>query len=233
MKDAYEKNFYGSFSVFHNYANTDHLPLSRPKNLIFSVNNPLKVLFLGSLFQSLHEGAIHDVCKAVRELYGEGYPIQFNLFGQRNPIDFLKSELENKVVIHKGEIDVNERFKIMEEHHLFIIPSSFDKNIANQYRYSIPTKLPELLASGRPTIIYGPSVMESHRFCEDNNCGILISERSIKLLKSKILSIMSSYKKYLDSSIVETRRILPSISQNSKIPEFKDFLLNSCTNDHD
>ena len=66
----------------------------------------------------------------------------------------------------------------MQEHHVFVVPSAFDSNLADEYCFSIPTKLPELLASGRPTIVYGPDVMEAHRFCNDNRChGYLIDEK--------------------------------------------------------
>ena len=161
-------------------------PLPPDLDSNFNEKNPFKVLFLGSLFSHLHKGAINDICKAISSLSRDGHPVIFNLYGQRVPVDFLSSEINGKSIKHHGEVPPADRFKIMHQHHAFVVPSTFDPDLANEYRYSIPTKLPELLASGRPTIIYGPDIMESYRFCNDNDCGFLIKNRSIEIISSEI-----------------------------------------------
>ena len=89
----------------------------------------------------------------------------------------------------------------MSENHCFIVPSSFNQNIIDDYRYSIPTKLPELLLSGRPVIIHGPKEMEAYRYCTENNCGIIIDDDSIITLKSKIIDLFINYTNYKKSGL--------------------------------
>lgn len=225
MREEYKKKFNMEFEVFHNYADTDHLPLPKIQNCTFDKKNPFKVLFLGSLFSHLHKGAINDICKAIKILEEEDHPIVFNLYGQRVPSDFLSDEINGNSVIHHGEVTTEKRFEIMKSNHLFVVPSSFDEKISGQYRFSIPTKLPELLSSGRPTIVYGPKLMEANRFCRDNNCGILIDEKSVDNLKVCILKIMLDYKKCVLNSLSQTKNIKGRISQSSQVPRFHDFLL--------
>ena len=225
MKDAYEKKFDEEFEVFHNYADSKHLPLPPVDDFTFNRGNPFKILFLGSLFSHLHNGAINDLCNAVTELNRSGHPLVFNLYGQRVPSDFLTAEIDGESVVHHGEVPAAERFKIMQEHHVFVVPSAFDSNLADEYCFSIPTKLPELLASGRPTIVYGPDVMEAHRFCNDNGCGYLIDERSVDKLKDSLVEIMGSYREQLSASIDQAKKIQQLISKSSQIPRFHDFLL--------
>ena len=225
MKDAYEKKFDWEFEVFHNYADPKHLPLPPLENFSFNTANPFKILFLGSLFSHLHNGAINDLCNAVTELNRNGHPLVFNLYGQRVPSDFLTAEIDGESVVHHGEVPAAERFKIMQEHHVFVVPSAFDSNLADEYCFSIPTKLPELLASGRPTIVYGPDVMEAHRFCKDNGCGYLIDERSTDKLKASLVDIMHSYEEQLSVSIDQAKRIQHLISKSSQVPRFHDFIL--------
>ena len=225
MKDAYEETFDHKFEVFHNYADSKNLPLPPIYDATFSKENPFKILFLGSLFSHLHKGAIDDICRAVAELKKNGHPLVFNLYGQRVPADFLAPEIDGESVVHHGEAPPSERFEIMQEHHAYVVPSTFDSNLADEYCFSIPTKLPELLASGRPTIVYGPSKMEAHRFCNDNKCGYLIDERSIDKIKASLVEIMDSYQEQLSASIHQAKKIQHLISKSSQIPRFHDFIL--------
>ena len=155
----------------------------------------------------------------------QGQPLVFNLYGQRVPSDFLNSEIDGKSVRHHGEVPAAKRFKIMEEHHVFVVPSTFDSDLANEYSFSIPTKLSELLASGRPTIIYGPDIMEAHRFCKDNDCGYLIDQRSVDMLMKTLIEIMENYRESLSISIDQANRIQSLISKSTQVPRFHDFLL--------
>ena len=225
MKDAYAEKFDLKFEVFHNYADCKNLPLPPVDHFNFNPNNPFKVLFLGSLFSHLHNSAINDICNAVRELRKRGHPFVFNLYGQRVPHDFLTDEIDGESVKHHGEIPVVERFKIMQEHHVFVVPSSFDSDLADEYCFSIPTKLPELLSSGRPTIVYGPKVMEAHRFCSDNGCGYVIDERSVEKLMISLMEIMENYRDHLSASIDQATKTQNLLSKSSQVPHFHDFLL--------
>ena len=138
MKDAYEETFDHKFEVFHNYADSKNLPLPPIYDATFSKENPFKILFLGSLFSHLHKGAIDDICRAVAELKKNGHPLVFNLYGQRVPADFLAPEIDGESVVHHGEA-LLERFEIMQEHHAYVVPSTFDSNLADEYCFSIPT----------------------------------------------------------------------------------------------
>ena len=226
MRDFYEKKFSRRFDVFHNLANDDYLPLTNKINSSFSVTNPLNLLFIGSLFESLHNGTINNICQVIDELNDEGYSIKFNLYGQIVPTSFLSRELTSSHVQHHGIIPSEERFNIMSENHCFIVPSSFNQNIKDDYRYSIPTKLPELLLSGRPVIIHGPKEMEAHRYCTENKCGILINENSIITLKSKIVDIFNNYSNYQNQALKTSHSLKNRLSISLHRSNFHEFVLN-------
>ena len=117
MRDEYQQIFNREFEVFHNLADDSYLPLPPPITHKFSKKNALKLLFIGSLFKTLHAGAVDDICTAVRELNQEGYPIEFHLYGQVVPSNFLSSKINGQSVTHHGLIATDERFEIMNEHH--------------------------------------------------------------------------------------------------------------------
>lgn len=226
MRDFYEKEFSRKFDVFHNLANDDFLPLTNKKDGSFSKTNPLKLLFIGSLFETLHKGTINNICQVIDELNDEGYSIKFNLYGQIVPTTFLSRELTSSHLQHHGTIPSEERFNIMSENHCFIVPSSFNQNIKEDYRYSIPTKLPELLLSGRPVIIHGPKEMEAYRYCTENKCGILINENSIVTLKSKIIDIFNNYTNYQKQALKTSHSLKNHLSISLHRSNFHKFVLN-------
>ena len=226
MRDFYEKEFSRNFEVFHNLADDAFLPLTNKIDTSFNKMNPLRLLFIGSLFETLHKGTINNICQVIDELNEEGYSIKFNLYGQIVPTSFLSKELTSSHVQHHGTIPTDERFNIMSENHCFIVPSSFNQNIIDDYRYSIPTKLPELLLSGRPVIIHGPKEMEAYRYCTENNCGIIIDEDSIITLKSKIIDLFINYTTYKNQALKTSHNLKKNLSISLHKSNFHKFVLN-------
>ena len=226
MKQYYQTIFKKTFDVFHNLADDSSLPLSNSINCSFSESNPLKILFIGSLFETLHKGSINIFCRAIDELNCEGYSIIFNLYGQIVPEYFLKKEFSSPKIKHHGTISSDDRFNIMTQNHCFIVPSSFNNLINDEYRYSIPTKLPELLLSGRPVIIYGPKEMEAHRYCTKNKCAIVIDDESISSLKSNLIQLYINYSKHKNDSINSCRKLMNKLSICHQRARFQSFVLN-------
>lgn len=224
MKDAYQKRFNINFEVFHNYVDYDNHLLPPIDSFKFSKKNPLKILFIGTLFYQLHNGAINDICKTVKMLGKQGYPILLNIYGQSVPHNFLNNEVDNKFIFKCGTVPPNLRYEVMKKHHVFVVPSSFDKKTSCHYRYSIPTKLPELLASGRPTIVYGPNVMEAHRFCLENKCGMIIDKSSASEIKVSLIKILNEYKKEQSNAVKQATRIKHLISRSIQVLRFHQFL---------
>ena len=94
MKDAYEKKFDLEFKVFHNYADSKNLPLASVDGFKFNAQNPFKILFLGSLFSHLHNGAINDICNAVKEIEKAPIPLFLISTVKECPTDFLSVEID-------------------------------------------------------------------------------------------------------------------------------------------
>lgn len=63
-----------------------------------------------------------------------------------------------------------------------------------------PTKTPEYLASGVPIIVHCPEDYFLARFFRENNCGIVISERSVSELQSTISDIIENSDNYREQT---------------------------------
>ena len=185
--------------VLHNGAEDRCFNIQEPKNSPFSKDNPFRFCFLGGLFSHLHGDCIEDFFVAIEEVRKKYQWVEFNLFGQKQPASFLNEFLSLDGVKHHGIImPLDKKFEIMEQSHCFLIPSSFNPNKHEDYKYSFPTKLPELIACGRPILSYGPADTSANRLLNQHNIGIRIHNRSVDGLVRNMLELIEKYSQNLD-----------------------------------
>lgn len=180
--------------VLHNGAESRCLNIPEPKEPPFNKENPFRFCFLGGLFSHLHGECIEDFFEAVIQMRKKNPWIEFHLYGQRQPTDFLEDLIHSDGFTHHGIVmPLEKKFEIMENAHCFVIPSSFKEEKHRHYRYSFPTKLPELITSGRPILSYGPQETATNRILETYNLGLCIHERSVPLLVESLEHLVSQY----------------------------------------
>ena len=199
--------------VLHNGAESRCLDISTPDTGPFNEKNPFIVCFLGGLFSHLHGDCIEDVVHAISQIRKTRPWVEFHLYGQRQPSNFLEEILQSNGCIHHGIImPLEKKFDIMEKAHCFIVPSSFNPESHKHYRYSFPTKLPELLASGRPILSYGPSDTSTNLLLNADNLGIRIHKRSVKMLVDIFERIEANYKQFCKEATPNDPKILQKYS---------------------
>ena len=200
MKSKYERTLgRKDIEVLHNGAEEPCAKIASPRPEPFSKQNPFVLCFIGGLFSYLHGDCIEDFFEAVSEIRQKFPWIEFHLYGQRQPADFLEDLICGDGITHHGIVmPLEKKFEIMEKAHCFVIPSSFKEEKHRHYRYSFPTKLPELIASGRPILSYGPKETATNRILETNNLGLRIHDRSIPNLVESLETLINQYQKSID-----------------------------------
>ena len=187
--------------VLHNGAEDRCFKILEPKNPPFSKDNPFRFCFLGGLFSHLHGNCVEDFFTAIEEVRKKYQWVEFHLYGQKQPADFLKEFLLMDGIRHHGIImPLDKKFEIMELAHCFVIPSSFNPIKHEDYKYSFPTKLPELIACARPILSYGPADTSANQLLDQHNIGIRIHNRSVDNLISTMLGLIENYSKKLASA---------------------------------
>ena len=185
--------------VLHNGAEDRCFKIPEPKKPPFNKDNPFRFCFLGGLFSHLHGDCIEDFFVAIEEVRKKYQWVEFNLFGQKQPASFLNEFLSIEGIKHHGIImPLDKKFELMEQAHCFLIPSSFNPNKHEHYKYSFPTKLPELIACGRPILSYGPADTSANRLLDQHNIGIRIHKRSVDDLVRNMLELIEKYSQKLD-----------------------------------
>ena len=181
--------------VLHNGAESTCFNIPSPKKFNFSEDNPFRICFIGGLFSYLHGDCIEDIFEAIEILRVKNPWVEFHMYGQRQPTDFLRNFISLEGCYHHGVImPLEKKFEIMMQASCFVIPSSFNEFNNSNYRYSFPTKLPELIACGRPILSYGPKNTATNRILKQHNIGIRLHQRSVENLTRLLLGVVENYK---------------------------------------
>ena len=168
----------------------------------------------------MHGDCIEDFFLCFSKLKSAFPFLEIHLYGQRQPTDFLSEFLSIDGVTHHGILmPLEKKFEIMRSAHCFMIPSSFSLNNHAHYRFSFPTKLPELLCTGRPILSYGPAETATNRILADLELGVQVNHRSQVDLANAIKEIILNYPKYLYSS--QTRVSLKNQTLHSQENEIQ------------
>ena len=226
MKEHYENHLAPlDFHVLHNAPESDAFTLSPVSPKTFSSSSPFVLRFCGSIFANLHLEGVEDVMQTVRQMGEEGLPIRMELYGKVHPSNCLDKWLDGKHVTHVGSVKPSKRHVLLEGADAHLVPASFDPKRYEHYRLSIPTKLTEVLASGRPTLIYGPACMEAVRFCQREDMALIRTQRSTNILRDTLLDLVKNYPAYVKNAEKNAELIHSNYSAASMRTRF-DKLLN-------
>ena len=214
MKFLYERTLgRKDIEVLHNGAERACAQIASPRTDRFCEKNPFILCFIGGLFSHLHGDCIEDLLEAVSQIRKKIPWIEFHLYGQRQPADFLEDLIHLDGFTHHGIVmPLEKKFEIMEKAHCFVIPSSFKDEKHRHYRYSFPTKLPELIASGRPILSYGPKETATNRILKANNLGLRIHVRSVPKLVESLETLISQYQEGIEKFAAISPTILEKFS---------------------
>jgi glycosyltransferase involved in cell wall biosynthesis len=230
MKTLYEeKTQRRDIKVFHNFPDNRCFPEDASSMIVkhpFSKSNPLILTFIGGLYSYLHKDSIEDILNAVSKHHNEGSPVEIHLYGERYPQSFLEEEISQKGIIHHGLVMPLERkYEIMKKSHAFVIPSSFDHKINQDYQYSFPTKLTEFIASGKPVIYYGPNNTAASNFCKKHKGIILIDTKSQNSIFNTLSRLINDYQNLKYASEENSESIKDTLSKEIILNNFHNHLL--------
>ena len=183
MRQEYARRYGVDSHVLHNGASEE---LFAPAAVAETRNDEFVIRYLGSIVPGQHFGAIEDIAAAVRSLAGAGVKVRFEMWGGSWTKQHAETLVDGRAVVYCGGIGQAEGFALLKTADLLVIPVSFDAASFAKNRLSLPTKLAECLASGTPTLVYGPAGAAPVEFCRRHRVGSFIDERSVDSLAAFI-----------------------------------------------
>ena len=178
MRKVYRERYGHESQVFHNGAEKEFF--TPPPRSNKQSDPPIRIRFIANLLYLQHFHSIEDIAGAVRQFnkINDRHAV-LEIFGGESPEGCSNEIIYQEDVVYHGPIQLADRLKTLADADLLIIPFTFSPSYFEEYRLSIPTKLPENLATGIPVLLYGPRGMAATDLCLENDLATVLTKRSI------------------------------------------------------
>lgn len=228
MKLEYEQRYGLGFGVLHNGA-ADNL-FANERQAVSSANHtPFTIRYLGSILPSHQFNAIEDIAAAVKQLSASGVPIVFEMCGGEWTKEHALPLTDGQSVVYRGAVDREQGFALLKAADLLIIPVSFSPDEFSFVRLSYPTKLPEYLASGTPTLVYGPRGVAPVEFCLRHHVGHAITTRSTNAVSAWLTQAIRDRAALRIKADTDRQWAQQHVSATAVRSQFKTFLTQAIT----
>ncbi|HER27523.1 MAG TPA: hypothetical protein ENI69_10480 [Rhodospirillales bacterium] len=179
MCEAYEAEYGRPFETFHNAIDTEGestAPIRRRP-----ADGPFKIFYGGAVLPFAQLQSIIDVCQATASLVDRGMPVRFDIFSPPAMTGPHRESLLtcDAVKLHPPMPRRQDYLSAMRNADLLLLPVNFSDETIRFIRYSMPTKVPELMQSGVPTLVYGPCGVAQVDYASGYGWGYTVTERGV------------------------------------------------------
>jgi len=194
MATEYAQRFANDFIPFQN---TVHVQEFRRKVESFSgtARDRKAILYFGSVLPFAQEQSVHDTVKTLESLWERNTidaPL-LRIVAPANHIVRIRAIFGDKkyleLVEMKNEPDQFEREIARSD--ALLLPANFGEAAIQYLRYSMPTKLPGYLASGRPVLAYSPDELAQSRYLRRNQVAEVVGLRSQNSLREGLSRVLN------------------------------------------
>ncbi len=178
MSDEYIKKYNKEFLPFHNTIDWNKWEPSCKKD--YTITGSFKILYAGRIGRGISK-SVYAIIKAVKYLTDNGLNIEFQL--QTTPGNLGRLTTDNfrflKINPFLPYKDLPGKFSSVD---LLVLPMDFNKHNLSFIHLSMPTKVPEYMASGTPIFVFAHESTALYKYA-------LNSKWAFTCCKNKIHSI--------------------------------------------
>ncbi|MHB8132455.1 MAG: glycosyltransferase family protein [Mobilitalea sp.] len=169
-------------SKYEQISNKKYLSLMHTVDVSKFQNNKL---FESDIVNIVYAGGLHldrwkvlkDVENVINQHTNKTYKIKLNIFTTNtDKLKYLQVYDKETTNFHDF-LPYNEVYKIYELADILLHVESFDYDLIDFTKYSLSTKIPEYMASGKPILCYAPMYIASSKYITQSNCGISVSNK--------------------------------------------------------
>lgn len=184
MADVYKKRYDKHFLTFLNPIEIDFWNKHRKAD--YNLNPNLTILYAGRVGTGIDE-SLKVIAKAV-EMVNETTKLKVRFALQT--LEKPKWIDEFNYVKHNPLVEYNELPKVFAQADFLILPYDFNEKGLNYIKMSMPTKLPEYLASGTPVIVFAPESTALVDYVRKNYCGYVVVNNDYSILADGIIKLI-------------------------------------------
>lgn len=148
---------------------------------------PFVVRYVGALADNMTFQSVVDVANAVSRLHGR-LPISMEIYTMKLWQSAAKAATGSLpgITVRLANCSPEEYRRTLAGAGCLLLAYNFDERSIDYTRYSIANKLPELLASARPVLAYGPQDVASVEYVASLGCGEIVQERDRTVLEAAL-----------------------------------------------
>lgn len=189
MTDEYKRIYGKVFYPFHNPVNISEW---QSINVLPKYgNDKTAILYVGKINDDT-TSCLLDMCKAIEEL---------NLIRDNSFVfDIYSPDYSRKAFLFEGKAGIHvfpsiaheDIPRVMRSYSALFLPLGFSMQSRRYVRLSMPTKLTEYLASGKPIILYCPKEIALAKYLADKDCAVMCTDNDISKLKNTVVNLQDT-----------------------------------------
>ncbi len=170
------------------------------------------VVYLGNLGFSRYKSLV-DIGNALKTITDEnGEKYHLDVYSAENREEILSHLTEENGIVFHGSVGSDEVKRIIAGSRIVVHAESFDPVNIYKVKYSVSTKIADLLASGHCILAYGPGEVASVEYLKQNSAACVVDDRT--MLKAALENILKDEARRL--GIVENAKKLAELNHNSE-----------------
>ena len=134
----------------------------------------VKLIYTGGLMLERYL-MINEAARIIAGLNTGAKRFELHVFAPASHIQAYKEMMSHEVILHES-VKHEAVFELLAQSNILLHVESFNPNVKKYTRYSLSTKIPEYLASGKPVVYFGPSDVGTAEFLHDNKIGICVND---------------------------------------------------------
>lgn len=191
MAVEYTNRYGHPFTFFHNAI--DLAEWTEPRQSYAAPDGPFRVVYLGALADNMQVLSLRDVAQSVAALAEAGTPVSLTVYTGEIYQDYFRQYLGGLTnVAHGGRVERQDLCRTLAAADLLVAPINFDRRSLLMNQYSMPTKVPEYMASGTPVLVYGPAHTPPVAYAREAGWGYVVDQPERHALTNALTELMTA-----------------------------------------
>lgn len=165
MAEEYVKKFKMPFVSIMNSVNIDEFHLIQKP-----ICEPIRFVYAGGLHLNRWK-ALQGISSAIKDT---GINAELHIYTNNKNKELYQSLFVNNTYFHEN-VDHTRIIEIYRDADVLVHAETNNPRLLGFFKYSISTKIPEYLSSGRLVLFYGPKDLGLYRYLSDNNIAYVAS----------------------------------------------------------
>jgi glycosyltransferase involved in cell wall biosynthesis len=231
MSKEFQIRYKTRFITYHNCVDFSEW---QPEKQDHSSNDIFEIIYMGSVIKDKELQSLLDIKKVILNLSKRGYQIRFTVYGPERYAQVVREQIEVLPLIKFGGFfPVREKFKILKDADLLVLPINFDLSSRSYLGYSFQTKVPEYMASGTPILVYGPSQNPNIRYANEYNWAAIVDKRDMDFLNSTLERLINDQELRRNLGVRARKLAFQNHNADNIRPQFQQTLIDLATHKQD